>query len=175
MDVAMSTIISSASPLSRSNSCLNPEDSNLEKIWSRYLHGALTSQEFISSLPPLPEANAPAAQIRAWMQTNKTALQHINTLSLSNLDLSCVPNEIRLFTAVEVIYLQNNLSLTSVPQDLFRNMVKLQVLQHDYSLKAPDEVLKRRPKVQFVINITRQQTGTPPSSRTRNSSDCTIS
>ena len=150
------------------------QDSNLQLMWKWCVHDTVTNPQFSQGLPPPPGKDAPAAQIRTWLQTNQTALQRIQILSLSGLDLTGVPDEIRLFTRVEVLTLHDNPRLTSLPETLFKNMVNLRQLEHDSRLKVPDEI-RMRPKpnnVQCVIHISPRQTG---ASRGTTSNDCAIS
>jgi hypothetical protein len=102
------------------------QDDNLQTVWSR-MHAVFQA----GAHPPadLPAAGAPAQEIRTWMraEANQALLQGIHELNLSSLDLTCLPEEIGLCTALQTLDLSDN-RLVSLPEGIFRGMTALQRL-----------------------------------------------
>lgn len=103
------------------------QNENLQKCWGP-IHQALYTTN--PRWEGVPGAHAPAHAIRTWMHANPSLLQGITSLSLSSLNLTCVPKEISLMTGLQGLFLSNN-QLISLPPDLFHGMTRLQSLSLD--------------------------------------------
>lgn len=101
------------------------ENDNLQRVWNG-------SRQQILNVPGttgVPAVNASAQQIRTWMRAveNQTLVKRIVQLRLSDTGLSCVPEEISLCTAVNVIAIAAN-QLISLPERVFQGLPALHEL-----------------------------------------------
>lgn len=95
------------------------------------------------SPPCFPDAmplEIKASQIRAWMNSNKTALAKIQTLRLTNLGLTTVPPEIQLFFNLRSLCLSFN-KLTGLPFEIqhLSKLGELHLSSNNFS-SFPDEI-----------------------------------
>lgn len=97
------------------------QDQNLQKLWGRIQLQA--SQTF----PQVPESDFPAKGIREWLIPHVSLMQTITHLSLSELGLTYLPEEIGLFTNLLVLSLDKN-ELRMIPSDAFAGLNRLQDL-----------------------------------------------
>jgi Leucine-rich repeat (LRR) protein len=121
-----------ASEILQCNSTI--ENVNLKKAWRGIREAIVIANPQLGSVPAL---DAPAREIRSWMQneTNQPALQRITQLDFSDYNrfhLSCIPQEIGLCAGLQQLDLCSN-QLVSLQEGVFLRMTALQWLNlsHD--------------------------------------------
>lgn len=100
------------------------QDMNLQRIWGRVLEEIAEANLSDGGIPRL---EASAQEIRTWMQKDQSVLKKIHVLHLDHLNLTCIPEEIGLFTHLQRLALGDNL-LEVLPPDVFGRLGALQEL-----------------------------------------------
>ncbi len=90
------------------------QDRALEKIWPKIVNAVLTMNPNLAL-----DLNWKAAEIQSWMEGHRMQLQEVQELSLRDLQLTVLPEEIILFPNLTALDLSNN-QLPELPAVIFQ-------------------------------------------------------
>lgn len=94
-----------------------------------------------------------ASGIKKWMQGNLPYLGTINNLDLRDLEMRCIPQEIRLFERLSILRLSNN-QLTMLPPDVFKGCANTLVYLHLNNNPWTFISFKKMPLLPALLRIT---------------------
>ncbi len=122
------------------------QDENLMKIWPRLSH-QISIENNLNINFHLNTEELTAQKIRDWLkrESNKLIIQQVTYLPLFDLGLTCIPQELELFTNLRQLYLhENDIACIKIPETLV-NLHIIELCNNELlSIEIPNNLINLR-------------------------------